>query len=144
MRMMSDQERRGFLSHGTRTGHLATVREDGTPHVAPVWFVLDGDDVVFMTGADTVKGRNLRRTGRAALSVDDPAPPYGFVHVAGTVELVDCGEALDTALPFGRRISARYMGDALAEHYARRNTVAGELLVRLTPDRVLAQADLAD
>jgi PPOX class probable F420-dependent enzyme len=144
MRMMSDHERRAFLSHGTRTGHLATVREDGSPHVAPVWFVLDGDDVVFMTGADTVKGRNLRRTGRAALSVDDPAPPYGFVHVSGTVELVDCGDAFEAAWPFGLRISRRYMGDAVAEDYARRNTVAGELLVRLTPERVSAQADLAD
>lgn len=144
MHMMSDSERRGFLSHGTRTGHLATTRADGRPHVAPVWFVLDGDDVVFMTGMDTVKGRNLTRTGRAAMSVDDPAPPYSFVHISGTVSVVDCGEDFATAWPYGLRISARYVGDELAEQYAARNTVAGELLVRLTPDRTFAQAALAD
>lgn len=144
MHMMSNDERRAFLSHGTRTGHLATVHDDGRPHVAPVWFVLDGDHVMFMTGANTVKGRNLARTGRAALSVDDPTPPYGFVHLTGTVELIDCGDAPGTAWPYGLGISARYMGDDLAEQYARRNTVAGELLVRLTPEHVFAQADLAD
>lgn len=143
MRRMDIDERRAFLLHGTRTGHLATVRDDGTPHVAPVWFTLDGDDVVFMTGADTVKGRNLRRTGRAAISVDDPSPSYGFVVLSGPVRTVDCGGAMDEAWPIAVTISARYMGDELADEYARRNAVPGELLVRLTPERVVAQADLA-
>ena len=44
MRPMSDDETRAFLSEGTRTGKLAWVGRDGSPHVAPVWFVLDGDD----------------------------------------------------------------------------------------------------
>ena len=43
---MSDDEIRSFLSAGTRTGKLATTRRDGRPHVTPIWFVLDGDDVI--------------------------------------------------------------------------------------------------
>jgi hypothetical protein len=39
--------------------------------------------VLFDTGSDTVTGRNLRRTGRAALSVDLPVHPDGFVHLEG-------------------------------------------------------------
>lgn len=54
------------LLAGTRTGVLSTVCKDGRPHAAPIWFVLDGDTVVFTTGRGTVKGRNLRRTGQAA------------------------------------------------------------------------------
>jgi nitroimidazol reductase NimA-like FMN-containing flavoprotein (pyridoxamine 5'-phosphate oxidase superfamily) len=61
---MSDQERRAFLSEGTRTAKVATTMKDGTPHVMPVWFVLDGDDFLFNTGADTVKGRALARDPR--------------------------------------------------------------------------------
>lgn len=76
---MSDDERRVFLLHGTRTGKLATVREGGRPHVVPIWFVLDGDDVVLTTGEDTVKGRNLRRDPRASLCVDDEDPPFAYV-----------------------------------------------------------------
>jgi nitroimidazol reductase NimA-like FMN-containing flavoprotein (pyridoxamine 5'-phosphate oxidase superfamily) len=36
---MSTEQWREFVSAGTRTGKLATVRADGSPHVAPVWFV---------------------------------------------------------------------------------------------------------
>ena len=82
-RRMTDEERRAFLMHGTRTGKLATVRADGRPHVAPIWFVLDGDDLVFNTGATTVKGRNLRRDPRASIVVDDETPPFSYVRVDG-------------------------------------------------------------
>ncbi|MBA3370708.1 MAG: pyridoxamine 5'-phosphate oxidase family protein, partial [Thermoleophilaceae bacterium] len=61
MHEMSDEERRAFLTAGTRTGKLATIRRDGRPHVVPIWFLLDGDEVLLTTGADTVKGRNILR-----------------------------------------------------------------------------------
>jgi len=76
---MTDEEWRAFVSLGTRTGKLSTVRADGSPHVAPIWFLLDGDDVVFNTAKETVKGRNLARDGRVALCVDDDRPPFDFV-----------------------------------------------------------------
>jgi PPOX class probable F420-dependent enzyme len=63
------------------------VQSDGRPHAAPVRFTLEGDDVLFNTGADTVKGRNLRRDGRAVVTVDDPSPPYAYVIAEGSVEL---------------------------------------------------------
>lgn len=138
---MTDDERRAFLSAGTRTGVLSTVRKDGSPHAAPVWFVLDGDDLVFMTGAETVKGRNLRGDGRAVMTVDDGAPPYSFVTVTGSVEI---SEDLDVMLPLSIRIAARYVGDDKAEEFGRRNAVPGELLVRLRPSHTVAVADLAD
>jgi hypothetical protein len=56
---MTDDQRRGFLSAGTRTAIVSTVRPDGRPHAAPVWFTLDGDDVLLQSGADTVTGGNL-------------------------------------------------------------------------------------
>jgi PPOX class probable F420-dependent enzyme len=136
---MNDEARRSFLSAGTRTAALATVRADGQAHVAPVWFVLDGDAVVFMTGANTVKGRNLRRTGQAALSVDDPAPPYSFVTLAGHVEI---SEDRDELLEWSIKIAQRYVGPGDADAIGRRNAVLGELLVRFTADKIVAIADL--
>jgi PPOX class probable F420-dependent enzyme len=140
MQPMSEDRRRAFLLSGTRTGHLATTRADGSAHVAPIWFVLDGDDVLFTTGADTVKGRNLRRDPRTQLSVDQPEPPFAFVTVTGRVELLD-----DVAgvYQWALQISRRYMGDQQAEAYARRNAVPGELLVRLRPERFVAVDDVA-
>ena len=138
---MSDVQRRAFLSEGTRTGILSTVRKDGRPHAAPIWFVLDGDVAVFTTGADTVKGRNLRRTGVATLTVDHAHPPYDFVTITGAVELSDDLEAM---LPWAIALGRRYMGEEQAESFGRRNAVPGELLVRLSPDHVVAQASVAD
>lgn len=137
---MSVDERRAFLLAPGRTGHLATVRDDGRAHVAPIWFTLDGDDVVFNTGADTVKGRNLRRTGRAALSVDLPVHPYAFVHLEGPVHLDDDHEGFRE---WSRIIAARYVPQGEVEAYADRNAVHGELLVHLTPQTVVAVGDLA-
>jgi Pyridoxamine 5'-phosphate oxidase len=54
---MTGDELEQFLGSGTRTGKLATVRADGSPHVAPVWFVLDGGDLIFMTGESTVRAK---------------------------------------------------------------------------------------
>ena len=138
---MGVEERRAFLSSGARTGKLATVRRDGRPHVQPVWFVLDGDDLVFTTGASTVKGRNLRRDPRASLVVDDEAPPFAFVRVDGVVDL---SEDPDEMLRWAIRIAARYMGADRADAYGRRNAVPGELLVRLVPTHIVSEAGVAD
>lgn len=140
MPKMSDEQWRAFVSAGTRTGKLATTRADGGPHVAPVWFVLDGDDVVFMTGESTAKGRNLRRDPRACLVVDDEDPPYAFVQISGTVTL---SADLAELIRLGHPISARYMGADRADEYTRRNAVPGELLARLSPTRIVAEADVA-
>jgi PPOX class probable F420-dependent enzyme len=141
MKRMTDDERRAFLSHGTRTGKLGVTRADGTVHVVPIWFVLDGDDLVFNTGAGTIKGKALARGGRATICVDDENPPFAYVEVEGPVTLSDDVEAM---LPWSVRIAARYMGEELSDAFGRRNAVAGELLVRLTPERTVANAGIAD
>ena len=140
---MNDREVREFLSAlPARTGKLATVRADGRPHVAPVWFDVDDDgSLVFNTGAATVKGRNLRRDPRASLCVDDQRPPFSFVIVEGVVEISD---DLDEVRRWAGRLGGRYMGADRVEAYGARNGVPGELVVRLRPERVVSAAALAD
>ncbi|MFF4651438.1 PPOX class F420-dependent oxidoreductase [Streptomyces sp. NPDC001380] len=138
---MTDSEWRAFVSEGTRTGKLATTRADGRPHLAPVWFLLDGDDVVLNTGKETVKGRNLARDGRVSLCVDDERPPYSFAVLEGRAEL---SEDLAEVRRWATRIAARYMGEDRAEEYGARNGVPGELLVRIRVEKAVAVRDLAD
>jgi PPOX class probable F420-dependent enzyme len=138
---MTEDEWRGFITEGTRTGKLSTVRADGSPHVAPVWFVLDGDDLIFTTGEGTVKGRNLTRDGRVSFCVDDERPPYAFVVIRGRARL---GADIDTMLHWATRIGARYMGEEAAEQFGARNAVPGELLVRVRIEKVVALAGVAD
>ncbi len=141
MARMTRDEIRDFLSAGTRTGKLATTRKDGRPHVMPIWFVLDGEDVVFTTGAETVKGRNIRRDGRVSMLVDDERPPFSYVQLNGTATWEDNPSNM---LDWATRIATRYMGENLAEQYGRRNAVPGELLVRFTPEKTVAEAGVAD
>ncbi|AXG82042.1 PPOX class F420-dependent oxidoreductase [Streptomyces paludis] len=136
---MSKDEWHAFVSEGTRTGKLCTVRADGSPHIAPVWFVMDGDDLVFNTGKETVKGRNLLRDGRVALCVDDERPPFAFAVVHGRAETDEDPAEL---LKWSTRIAARYMGEERAAEFGRRNAVPGELLVRVRVERVSALADM--
>lgn len=143
MHAMTDDERRAFLlATPARTAKLATVRRDGRPHVVPVWFDLDdNDDVVFTTAETSVKGRTMRRDARVALSVDEERPPFSFVIIEGSAALSDDPGELRR---WATRIGGRYMGADQAEAYGARNGVPGELVVRVTPARILAHADIAD
>ncbi|MFH8487311.1 PPOX class F420-dependent oxidoreductase [Streptomyces longisporoflavus] len=138
---MTEDQWRAFVSRGTRTGKLSTVRADGSPHIAPIWFLLDGDELVFNTGTETVKGRNLARDGRVALCVDDDEPPFAFVVLQGQARLID---DLEEVRHWATRLAARYMGEGRAEEFGKRNGVPGELLVRVRIDKVVAQAAVAD
>ena len=80
MAKMSNKEIKKFLMQGTLTGKLATVKKDRSPHVVPVWFMLDKEknqtagkvgDIIFMTGMDSVKARNIERDNRVCICVDD-------------------------------------------------------------------------
>jgi PPOX class probable F420-dependent enzyme len=75
---MTHDEWRAFVSEGTRTGKLATTRQDGRPHVVPVWVVLDGDDLLFTAGERTAKVKAMRRDERVAILFDDEQPPFSF------------------------------------------------------------------
>ncbi|HLI39481.1 MAG TPA: PPOX class F420-dependent oxidoreductase [Streptosporangiaceae bacterium] len=139
MYSISDPQIREFLLKGTRTGKLSYTAPDGRPLVAPVWFILEDDVLVFNTGAATAKGRALTRDPRAAICVDLEEPPYAFVQVQGSVELSeDPGDLLATATAIARR----YVGADHAEEFGRRNGVPGELVVRLRPAKILAQFNM--
>lgn len=139
MPTMTQEEYIAFLSEGTKTGKLATVRYDGRPHVVPIWFVLDGDNLIFTTGESSVKAKNMIRDSRVSISVDDQTPPYSFVTVEGTVSISENPEEM---LYWATRIGARYMGEEQAEAFGERNAVKGELLVTITPSKVIAYKDV--
>jgi PPOX class probable F420-dependent enzyme len=129
------------LAAPARTAKLAVVRADGSPHVAPVWVDLDGDQVIFMTSADTIKGKAILRDPRVSLCWDDERPPFSFVTLAGIAAAsADASELVRWAA----RIGGRYMGADRAEEFGRRNGVPPELIVRVTPARIVAKVDIAD
>jgi PPOX class probable F420-dependent enzyme len=141
MEYMSTDEVRQFLLEKARTGKLATVREDGRPHIAPIWIDVEDDTIVFTTGHDSIKAANIRHDSRVAICVDDDQPPFAFVIIEGVATLTDNSEELRY---WATRIAGRYMGEELAEAYGKRNSVDGELLVKVIPEKIIAWKKISD
>jgi PPOX class probable F420-dependent enzyme len=131
---------RRILDETTHPGKLATVTRDGSPTIVPVWFVRDGDDLVFNTGGATAKARHFQRDPRAALCVDQVTFPYGYILVRGPVTWQ---EAAPDLREWATRIAERYVPEGRAEEYGTRNGVPGEWLCRLRIERVVAVGDIA-
>lgn len=133
---------RAFLLERPRTAKLATTRKDGRPHIAPIWIDLDDDgSIIFTTSSTSVKGRSIKRDPRISMCVDDDRPPFSYVVLEGVATTSENPEEL---LRGATRIGGRYMGAGRAEEFGRRNGVAGEMLVRLKPSRVLAREGISD
>jgi PPOX class probable F420-dependent enzyme len=135
---MTREQALEFLAVGARTGKVATASPTGQVHVAPLWFVVDGQDLVFVTTASSVKGRHLHANPRAALCVDDDTYPCAFVTARGTALLEDAATDLRD---WTTRIARRYMPDR-AEQYATRNDAPGETLVRLRAEHVVGCGEI--
>jgi PPOX class probable F420-dependent enzyme len=136
MEKMSKAEYLAFLSDRARCAKLATVREDGRPHVVPVWFTLHNEEIIFTAGYRSVKVKNILRDGRVAICVDDDTPPFHYVLLEGRAELLN--SSVEAARHWGAIIGGRYMGIDRAEEFGRRYGVEGEWVMRMIPDKVIA------
>jgi len=142
MREMSREEWWKFASEGTRTGKLAIVRANGAPIVTPVWFMLnegpEGDELIFTTPTDSLKGKALRRDPRISLVVDDQVPPYSYVQFTAEARLTR-----EELREWATLLGGRYMGEENAQAYGERNADPGESLVRARITKVVGRADIA-
>jgi PPOX class probable F420-dependent enzyme len=137
---MTAEECYAFCTSPVRPAIVSTVRANGRPHAAPIWYALDGRDFLFTTGRETVKGRNLLRDPRLALCIQDDQPPFAYVRVEGAVDLED---DLHSVRTWAERIGGRYMGADRAQEYGARNGVVGELLVRVRVTHIAGVKDVA-
>jgi PPOX class probable F420-dependent enzyme len=148
MTEMSKPEIGRFLMKGTFTGKLATVKEDGSSHVVPIWFVLEKKksrdrvgNIIFTTGSTSVKANNIQRDNRISICIDDQIPPFSFVTIFGTAKIYPYKQK--EVLKWATEIAERYMGKSNAEAYGRRNSEEGLVLVRIKPTRIIAEKDIA-
>lgn len=144
---MSKAEIGRFLMQGTFTGKLATVKKDGSSHVVPIWFVLDGGnsrgrvgDIIFTTYSTSVKANNIRRNNSVSICIDDQIRPFSFVTIFGTAKIHPYKQK--EVLKWATKIAERYMGKKNAEPYGRRNSGEGAVLVRINPTIIIAEKDI--
>jgi PPOX class probable F420-dependent enzyme len=137
---MTAARQQEFLSEGTRTAVVVTMRASGRPHAVPIWYAVDNGDIVLFTRADSVKGRALQANPAITVVVDDDAPPYSFVSVEGTAEISrDPAELRRCA----QLIAGRYLPPDQAAGFVEYGSTPGNLLVRVRPTHVIAQDRVA-
>jgi PPOX class probable F420-dependent enzyme len=110
---------------------VATASPAGVPHAMPIWYLWRDGKVLFHTGAESKKMRNLRRNGRISVVVDSKVAPYKVAVIEGSAAEL----AGDPAL--AREIAIRYLGEQMGARYAERSGEPGTL-VAVTPKRVIS------
>ncbi len=106
---------RAFLGE-RRFGVLATVGVTGAPRQTVMWFLLEGDEIMFNTAAGRRKPEHLAREPRVSLLVEDG---YRYVCASGSVRTITDRETTQADI---RRLAARFEGEESAE---RRMSVFG-------------------
>lgn len=129
MRAVTPAERDAFLRE-PRTAVLATVNPQGRAHAVPVWFRWDGEAFRIITGRGSTKHRNIGRTGRATLCVDERDGRFRYVMVEGSVSVVD-------PVSYEERLALHtlYRGEEAARRIVDRGGHEGMVLLMLRPER---------
>lgn len=139
MATMTDNEWRAFVTAGTRLAHIGLIRADGRPHVTPVCFILDGDELAFALSPGSVKGKSLARDRRLAICVSDERQPYRFVSIEGHARTSAAPEQIKHV---AAGIADRYYPAQPAEDIAESFVREGFTAVRISIANVIARSGL--
>lgn len=139
MATMTDKEWRSFVTAGTRLGHIALTRVDGRPHLTPICFVLDGDELAFALSPGSVKGKSLARDPRVTVCVSDERQPYGFVTIEGRARIsAEPDQIKRVAAGIAERYYPTQPADGIAESFAE----GGFTAVHISITKVIARSGL--
>jgi PPOX class probable F420-dependent enzyme len=125
--MLTEEQKR--LLREPNIAHIATVNEDGSPQVTPVWVDVDEDTILVNTAEGRRKARNMKRNPRVAIDVTDREDPYSMVSVQGRVVEVT-PEGADEHID---ALAKKYLGQDV---YPFRQPGERRLLVKIRPQKV--------
>ena len=106
---MSDEELRRFLAEQMIVS-VATVGPAGRPHLVPLWFVPDGEELIGWTYAKSQKARNLERDPRATLQIEDGVQYHELRGVMLECD-VEVEHEPDRVADYGMALFSRYAAD---------------------------------
>jgi nitroimidazol reductase NimA-like FMN-containing flavoprotein (pyridoxamine 5'-phosphate oxidase superfamily) len=117
-----------------RVCRVATVSKDGLPHNVPVCPILDGERIYFASEAGAVKVRNIRHTGRVAITFDEYTEAWSGLKgilLWGSARIIEAGPVFRRVRKLLYQRFAQYERfAALEEHEA--------VLVEVTPTRTFS------
>jgi PPOX class probable F420-dependent enzyme len=120
------------LFHDKNFGFLATIMDDGSPQVTPVWVDIDGDNIILNTAEGRLKHKNISRDPRVAVSVADHSNPYKMVTVQGTV-VEQTTKGADEHID---KMAKKYLG---LDKYPGRTPGEKRIILKIKPESVFYQ-----
>jgi len=125
--MTLDKEVREIL-HGKNFGFLATVNDDGSPQVTPVWVDEEDGFILINTTIGRLKERNTRRDPRVALAVPDWEDPYRYALIRGRVVERITGEKAEEHID---KLAVKYTG----EKFKWRTPGSRRVILKIKPEK---------
>ncbi|MEO8538622.1 MAG: pyridoxamine 5'-phosphate oxidase family protein [bacterium] len=127
---LSQDELDSFLAE-PNIAVVATSGPGNKPHAMPIWYLWREGKVLFHTGGDSKKARNLRSNNRISVVVDTKIAPYKVVVIEGSTSEKPGDKGL------AREMAIHYLGEKMGERYASQSTEPGTL-VEVTPTRIIS------
>jgi len=134
---MTPEERRKFLQEH-RFGVLGVEREGKSPHLTPVYYVLDGEDVIVSITRSRVKATLIEQAGRVTFCVLQEQFPFDYVAIYGTARLED-ENAVDVMGRVGEKMYGRPVGPEMRPMLEERAEREGRIVLRITPESYKAR-----
>lgn len=110
---------------------VATAGANGTPHAMPIWYLWRDGKVLFHTGPESKKMRNLRANARISVVIDSKIAPYKVAVIEGHASELPGDPAL------AREMAIHYLGERAGARYAESSGGPGTL-VAVTPKRIIS------
>ena len=123
---------RGDFLRQPRTAVIATTSRDGRIHAVPVWFMWDGQVFRIITERGSAKHRNIVRSNRASLCIDERDGSFRYVTAEGLVRVQD-------PVTYDERLAlhTHYRGAEAAKPIVDRGGHENMVMLILTPERWL-------
>ena len=129
---MTSEERREFLAQH-RLAIVAAVRADGRPQLSPVYYAMDGDDLLISTTATRAKAKVVRRDSRVSVCVIGEQPPFPYLTVYGRGRIGEDG-AVNVMMAVGGKLTGRVLPESSRPALEERARSEQRVVLRVTPE----------
>lgn len=129
---MTPEERKAFLK-GHRLAIVGVERKDAPPQLSPVYYVMDGDDLLISTTATRAKAASVRKAGRVSVCVLGEQQPFPYLTVYGHGRIED-EDTVDVMMAVGGAMTGSPLPESTRPALEERAKVEGRVVLRVTPE----------
>jgi PPOX class probable F420-dependent enzyme len=128
---VTPEERKKFLQDH-RLCIVGYARSSGPPALSPVYYVMDGDDLLISTTRSRAKAKAVGRSPEVSVCVLGEQMPFPYLNVYGTGRIEEDG-VVEVMMRVGERMSGQPVPESARPMVEKRATDEGRVVLRVTP-----------